>query len=100
MPLLLENCAGQGNLVGCTPQELGEVIALSRLPERLRVCVDTAHAFQAGQEIHTPAGLTAFLDDCDRAFGLARLALIHANDSKTAPCSPSSAGDRGFSHGA
>ena len=81
--LLLENCAGQGNLVGCTPEELGAVIAASQHAERLGVCLDMAHAFQAGYAVGTPAGLSALLDSCDRAWGLDRLALIHANDSKT-----------------
>jgi deoxyribonuclease-4 len=82
--VLLENCAGQGNLVGCTPQALGEVIAHTRYPSRLQVCLDTAHAFAAGYPIHTEDGLGALLEECDAAFGLERLALIHANDSKGA----------------
>lgn len=81
--ILLENCAGQGNLVGCTPGALAEVIELSRLPDMLAVCIDTAHAFAHGYAIHTPQGLGNFLDECDSAFGLDLLRLLHANDSKS-----------------
>lgn len=81
--VLLENCAGQGNLVGRTPQQLGEIIARSRRARRLRVCLDTAHAFAAGYAVHTEEGLKSLLDECDAAFGLGKLALIHANDSKS-----------------
>lgn len=79
--VLLENCSGQGALIGSTPQALGEVMTLSRHPDRLAVCLDTAHAFARGYALHTPDGLGALLDECDRAFGLDRLVLIHANDS-------------------
>lgn len=81
--VLLENCAGGGNLVGATPQELAAVMGASRRPERLAVCLDLAHAFEAGFAVHESAGFSAFLADCGRAFGLERLELIHANDSKT-----------------
>jgi deoxyribonuclease-4 len=82
--VLLENCAGQGNLVGCSPRALGEVIARARRAERMQVCLDTAHALAAGHAVHTQEGLEGLLDECDAAFGLERLALIHANDSKSA----------------
>jgi deoxyribonuclease-4 len=81
--VLLENCAGQGNLVGCTPASLGEVIGRSRYPERLGVCIDTAHALAAGYAVNTEDGLGTLLAECQEAFGLERLRLIHANDSKT-----------------
>jgi len=82
--VLLENCAGQGNLVGSTPEQIGDIIDLSTHPQRLGVCIDTAHAFAQGYAIHAPGGLAAFLDTCENTFGLRRLQLIHANDSKTA----------------
>ena len=77
--LILENSAGQGNIVGDTPEELGAVIALTGR-ERLGVCIDTAHAFAAGYPVHTPEGLDGFLAQLEVAFGLDLLQLIHAND--------------------
>lgn len=84
-PVLLENCAGQGRLVGCTPPALGEVMSLSRHPEHLAVCLDTAHAFAVGYDLRKHADLQRLLDECDAAFGLERLRLIHANDTPARP---------------
>lgn len=78
--LVLENCAGQGNIVGASPEELGEIIDLAG-GERLQFCLDTAHAFAAGFALHTPEGLGELLERCEQAFGWQRLALVHANDS-------------------
>jgi deoxyribonuclease-4 len=79
--ILLENCAGQGALVGCTPEALGEVISRSRHAERIGVCLDTAHAFARGYALHTPEGLQVLLEACQGAFGMERLRLVHANGS-------------------
>jgi deoxyribonuclease-4 len=77
--LILENSAGQGNIVGDTPEELGRVVELAGR-ERIGVCLDTAHAFAAGYAINTKAGLDDFLGRCDTAFGLDLVSAIHAND--------------------
>lgn len=77
--IILENSAGQGNIVGDTPEELRAVIGLTG-SDRLGVCLDTAHAFAAGYAINTAEGLDTFLGQCEAAFGLNRLSLIHAND--------------------
>ncbi len=80
--IILENSAGQGNIVGATFEQLAAIIAATRCPERVRCCVDTAHAFGAGIGLHTEDGLEAMLAEIERTFGLARLALLHVNDSK------------------
>jgi len=81
--VLLENTAGQGSELGASLWELGEIIAMAENHPRLGVCVDTAHAFQAGYAIHTPEGLEAFLEELDHLLGLGRLRLLHLNDSRT-----------------
>ena len=48
----------------------------------MRVCLDTAHSLAAGYEIRTAEGLEATVDEVEREVGLARLALVHTNDSK------------------
>lgn len=77
--LILENCAGQGNIVGDTPEELGEVVTLCG-GDRLGLCLDTAHAFAAGFAVGDPDGLEELLARLEAAAG-DRLRLIHANDS-------------------
>jgi deoxyribonuclease-4 len=80
--LLLENSAGAGSLLGHSPEELADVVGASRQPDRLGICIDTAHAFAAGYPIISAAGLDDFLALLDRRLTPERLKLIHFNDSK------------------
>ena len=81
-PLLaLENAAGQRGPIGGTFAELGAILGAVRSP-RLRVCLDTCHAFAAGYDIATAEGMAATLAEFEREIGLDRLAVLHANDSK------------------
>ena len=81
--ILLENTAGQGSSVGSRFEELAEIIA--QCPELpLGVCVDTAHLFAAGHDLRTAEGLDAALKVVDRAVGLARVFVVHVNDSRAA----------------
>lgn len=81
-PVILENSAGQGNIVGAEFEELAAIIAMTRYPERVRCCIDTAHAFGAGLPLHTEDGLEEALGLIEATFGMDRLALLHVNDSK------------------
>ncbi len=80
-PIILENAAGQRNMVGSRFEEIAAIIEAADCAGRLRVCIDTAHAFGAGYAIHTARGLTQTLREMDDSFGLDRLALLHLNDS-------------------
>ncbi len=84
VPLLLETTAGPGAVLGSRFEELGAIIEALGRPERLRVCLDTAHVFAAGLYDGTPAGLEEMLAAFEQTIGLERLAAIHLNDSKTA----------------
>ena len=80
--LLLENTSGMGMAIGSRFEELKAIMdAAPELP--LGICLDTAHAFHAGYEIHTEAGLAQTIAALDRTVGLARVAVLHVNDSKT-----------------
>ena len=81
--LLLENTAGQGSCVGCSFEQLAEM--LSRAGERrLGVCLDTQHLFAAGIDWTTPRGYEKTFADFDRLIGLSQLRAFHLNDSKKA----------------
>ncbi len=84
-PVILENSAGQGNVVGARFEEIARIIAATDCPRRARVCIDTAHAFGAGYPIHEEEGLGRAVEEMDATFGLDRLALLHINDSLV-PC--------------
>ena len=82
--LALETTAGQGSCLGHTFEQIAYIIQNVREPERLRVCLDTAHVFAAGYDIGTEAAIKKTFREFDLRIGLDRLAAIHVNDSKTA----------------
>ncbi len=78
--LLLETMAGKGSEVGATFEELAAVIERVDLSERMGVCLDTCHVWEAGYDI--VGDLDGVLEEFDRVVGLDRLRAIHLNDSK------------------
>src|ERR1700737_2546090 len=81
--IALETTAGQGSCLGQRFEEIAYIIQNVREPERLCVCLDTAHIFAAGYDISTEAGTKKTLREFGRRIGFNRLAAIHLNDSKT-----------------
>lgn len=79
--LILENSAGAGNIIGDTLDELGQIVKAVNSP-RLKVLIDTAHAFGSGYDLRTAEGLEDFLSNFDKEIGLDRLIGFHFNDSK------------------
>jgi len=79
--LVLENSAGAGNLAGGTLEELGAFVKAVNHPQ-LGVCLDTAHAWAAGYEINSAAGVDRFLESADRNVGIDRLLMFHFNDTE------------------
>lgn len=80
--VLFEITAGAGNNLGCTFEELAEL--LNQLPDEVReragVCFDTCHAYAAGYDlVNNYDGVVA---DLDSVVGLERIGLFHLNDSK------------------
>src|SRR3954463_15850025 len=81
--IALETTAGQGSCLGDRFEHLAAIIENVREPERLCVCLDTAHVFEAGYDIRTEQGVKKTFREFDRIVGLKRLAALHLNDSKT-----------------
>lgn len=79
--IALENTAGQGTCLGAPFEHLAWVLEEVG-SDRLAVCIDTCHAFAAGHDIASEAGLQATLDNLDATIGLDRVRVIHLNDSK------------------
>src|SRR3954462_9015212 len=82
--IALETTAGQGSCLGDRFEHIAAIIENVREPERLCVCLDTAHVFEAGYDIGSEAGTRKMFREFDRLIGLDRLAALHLNDSKTA----------------
>ncbi len=82
--IALETTAGQGSCLGNKFEHLAYIISRVREPERLCVCLDTAHVFASGYDIGTEASVRKTFREFGRVVGLDRLVGIHLNDSKTA----------------
>ena len=77
--VLLETMAGKGSEVGRTFEELKAILDKVDLKEKMGVCLDTCHVWDAGYDIvHDLEGI---LEDFDRVIGLKKLYAIHINDS-------------------
>lgn len=80
--ILLETMAGKGSEVGGTFEELARILEQAGSPgaDRVGVCLDTCHVYDAGYDI--AGDLDGVLGEFDRILGLERLKAVHLNDSK------------------
>ncbi|MBR4374111.1 MAG: deoxyribonuclease IV [Treponema sp.] len=78
--VLLETMAGKGSEVGSRFEELKSIIDSVELDEKLGVCLDTCHVYDAGYDIVNH--LDEVLSEFDNVIGLKRLRAVHLNDSK------------------
>jgi deoxyribonuclease-4 len=79
---LLEVTAGQGSCLGHRFEEIAQILARVRAPERLGVCLDTCHLFAAGYDISSAEGYESTLGELERTVGLSRVKAFHLNDAK------------------
>jgi deoxyribonuclease-4 len=80
--ILVELTAGQGTVVGHTLEQLATIRERAAAKERIAFCLDTCHAFAAGYELGTKAGVEEFLAEIDRHLGFDLVACLHVNDSE------------------
>jgi len=81
--IALENTAGQGSCLGNKVAHLAAIYGRVKQPERLGICLDTAHFFAAGYDIRTPKGWNAAIREVESQVGLKEILAFHLNDSKT-----------------
>ena len=79
--LLLENTACERGDVGCSFEDIAEIIRLSEL-DGLGVTVDTCHSYGAGYDLKHKKGLEETIAIIDKSLGFNKVKLIHLNDSK------------------
>ncbi len=78
--VLLETMSGKGTEVGKTFEEIRQILDGVILSEKMGVCLDTCHIYDAGYDI--VGDLEGVLTEFDQVIGLDRLKAIHLNDSK------------------
>jgi len=77
--VLLETMSGKGSEVGGRFEELREIFNRVNLPDKMGVCLDTCHVYDAGYDIVND--LDGVLGQFDKIIGLDKLYAIHLNDS-------------------
>lgn len=78
--VLLETMAGKGSEVGRTFQELRAILDRVEFSDKMGVCLDTCHVYDAGYDIVND--LEGVLREFDRCIGIEKLKALHLNDSK------------------
>ncbi len=78
----LEITAGQGRQLGAKFEHLREIIDRVGIPERLGVCLDTAHLFAAGYDLRTLEAYKKTMAEFEKVIGAEWLRAFHLNDSK------------------
>ncbi|HUF17896.1 MAG TPA: deoxyribonuclease IV [Thermoanaerobaculia bacterium] len=79
---LLETSAGQGSCLGCTFEDLGDIIDQIDDRGRMGICFDTCYVFAAGYDIRTKRGYERTIEQLDAAVGIDSVGAFHLNDSK------------------
>lgn len=77
--VLLETMAGKGSEVGSRFQELKMIMDNVEQKDKLGICMDTCHIYDAGYDI--VGNLEHVIDEFDQVIGLNKLYAIHLNDS-------------------
>lgn len=81
--IIIENTAGGGGKVGASIDDISAILRGGKNP-RVKICLDTAHALEAGEiPQYSREGIDAYFHEFERKIGIANLAVIHANDSKS-----------------
>jgi deoxyribonuclease-4 len=80
--VLLESAAGQGACLGHRLEHLRDIRARAAHKARIACCLDTCHLHAAGWDLVTRDGWKRLVAEVDGTLGLARVKLVHANDSK------------------
>lgn len=77
--VLLETMSGKGSEIGSSFEELRQILDGISLREKMGVCLDTCHIYDAGYDLVND--LDGVLANFDRIIGLSHLRAIHLNDS-------------------
>lgn len=77
--VLLETMSGKGSEVGRSFEELRAILDRVKLQEKMGICLDTCHVWDAGYDIVN--NLDGVLQEFDRVIGLEQLKAVHINDS-------------------
>lgn len=78
--VLLEAMSGKGTEIGRNFEELKQILDGVKLQEKIGVCIDTCHLWEAGYDIKD--NLDGVLEEFDKVVGIEKIKAVHLNDSK------------------
>lgn len=78
--VLLETMAGKGTEIGRNFEELKMILDRVELSDKMGVCLDTCHVYDAGYDII--GQIDDVLEKFDKVIGIHKLKAVHLNDSK------------------
>lgn len=77
--ILLETMAGKGTEIGRNFEEIKNILAGIKFPNKMGVCLDTCHLNDAGYDI---SNFEKLLEEFDKVIGIDKIHCVHVNDSK------------------
>jgi len=80
--ILLENTSGSGRWLGYKFSHHKFIIDRLNNPERVGICLDTAHSWAAGYDIKNLKGLNSLLNEIEEEIGIDKLKVVHLNDTQ------------------
>ncbi len=78
--VLIETMSGKGSEIGGSFEDIKKIIDRIKLKEKVGVCLDTCHIYDAGYDIVN--NLDGVLQQFNNIIGLDKLYAVHLNDSK------------------
>lgn len=78
---VLENAAHGGKAIGGDLSDFEELRSKLRYPDRVKFCIDTAHAFVYGYDIRDVHTREEFIILLENTIGIENIILIHLNDT-------------------
>jgi len=79
---ILENGAHGNPSIGCNIEDFAKILPKLDYPDRIKFCIDTAHAFCYGYDIRDEKIREAFIQLLEDTIGIQRIALLHINDTQ------------------
>jgi len=79
---VLENTTHGGFSIGGDLNDFALLLNKLTAPERIKFCIDTAHAYAFGYDLVTPDNQLQFIQLLEKTIGTASIALIHLNDTQ------------------
>ncbi len=82
--IIFELTAGGGTKIAFKLEDFKKLWDMFSLNDKkhLKICLDTAHIFLSGYEIHTNQGLEQFINKFEKLIGFKHVLMFHLNDAK------------------